>query len=242
MGNNIVSRRSLLESYQQKGYVLITGLSPTTSNLVDLAQSIGQIIHHTRSDQNGIVDVRPDITNFESSQFRGLGRDKFEYHTDGTYTNPPATLLMQMVKPADSGGLTVLFDTQPVLSQDIELAKVFCASTVTIRRASQASTSKLLLSVAPGKYRISWRSDSLMTPTDEVTAEAMIRFKHYLLNYALSKTFIHLQAGDVLIVDNFRMLHARTAFQGFRHLRRLWVNPYSFSKFPAFVSGIELAI
>lgn len=32
-----------------------------------------------------------------------------------------------------------------------------------------------------------------------------------------------LQPGDILIIDNQRMLHARTAFEGNRHLKRYWI-------------------
>jgi len=155
--------------------------------------------------------------------------DAFPLHTDVSYvTNPPGLMLMHCVAPdPGKGGLVRL------ASCDDALSWVAPEVANTLRQpvfrflyppACPSGSSEKLAILAHGQWRFKYASMKF----DREFSKAIEVFYRALLD--VSQT-LFLRSGDLLIVDNHRMVHGRTAFghhtndQPGRHIMRCYVNP-----------------
>jgi gamma-butyrobetaine dioxygenase len=138
-------------------------------------------------------------------------------HTDSQLHHglPPDWQVLACIRPADDGGDTLLLDTWPWLEAQDD-ARLFTVD----RRIPFVFGDVLAPTVALAKERLVF-THSPMPPRDAVA--------HALALTLPAPQRIHVGAGQILIVDNHRMLHGRTAFHDTRRelLRLLvWLPPY----------------
>lgn len=157
------------------------------------------------------------------------------FHTDAQYhAEPEDYVCLFGVRPAADGGETRLlrYDAAVAALQERgdgpELLAALClpiwrwqlpaAFAATTATALSAPTAALA-----GGGRIRWRSDNLEPPAQllpDTAARIDAAFEH-----AAGSVSLALEPADVLVIDNHRVMHARTAFSDPRRLLlrvRLW--------------------
>ena len=234
------------------GYAVIEAWDAEPETLKGIAQRFGRVQSHIRADANGLVGISTDtVVNREWENFRseyhGLSSEEFLPHTDGSYLHglvrrdgkyiqilPPGMLVLQCVKKSPVGGANILIDGQRVF-EDLRIRQPHYAEIlsqkgcVTYCRDNQIAFDCAVFEKQQNSHiALRFRYDS----TAYVAEEALEAF-HALQNdyWADSAYEMHLSLlpGQILAIDNTRMLHGREAFVAGsdvtkeRSLRRIWL-------------------
>lgn len=235
------------------GYFRINQENTSIPILIKIADYFGNRQGHLRADEYGIAEVStqascPNATIVKSKyrdQYLDMGTGEHKPHTDGTYIDGlakdktgrlvrvrrPKLVILQMVQKPESGGASVLVDGKRMLEdaihQDPEIIKqlmkphfIFC------RDDQQSQLSPLFAPISPDSWSIRWRSDFAVAALETAT-EA---FKYFYENYVKNPKYLtrfYLEVGEMVIIDNLRVLHGREAFLESqdkpRFLRRIWI-------------------
>ena len=216
------------------GYCVIQAKSTARSVLLELTEYFGKRQRHKFSDEWGMqeVSIVDDKTNVLTvkDQYLGGTTQEFPLHTDGAYLqgiaktkdcrllqiNPPKLLFLHMVEMAEEGGASVLLDSQQVLEDaldsDLDLVKILLKPCVVYSRDDQLAFSSVFERISAETWRIRWRYD-FTTLVEESAGDAIKLFhSKYISNPKYQKRF-YLQPGEILVADNFRVLHGRDAFK-----------------------------
>ncbi|OAQ70100.1 taurine catabolism dioxygenase TauD [Pochonia chlamydosporia 170] len=237
---------SLIASHlQEQGILKVTlGFNdPQSTYLQHLIDSLHR--HHghklpiSHSASRGwFWDVRPANDNFqtENHQARSETMNEFPWHTDCSYENPtPRFFALQVLRHDHLGGGTLsvtsvasLTDilsesTRRALQKDefqIHIPREF------VKKAEQKSITGRILARSQGQSIMRFRQD-ILTPLTEDASAALTELNDTLKKVRSSNHAVHLTASDlptgsVILVDNFRWLHARNHVKDpERHLRRV---------------------
>lgn len=175
-----------------------------------VAARLGAVLQTTE------VIVRPGSRALVTSA-RALGP-----HTDHSRADFLAWLCLE---PASCGGETILVDSRPLLAslppQTLELLR---AVELFEHRVFRDDPERCpLLSYRRGTQRV-YYTYWLRGELDGAAARALEQFRA-LVESPRHQVRFRLERGDVLVVDNRRVLHGRTAIAtpSRRHLRRLWI-------------------
>ncbi len=227
-------------SLRSKGYALLQGPNSKIGTLGQVASLFGTAQKHLRNHQTGITDIIDESCQNKKTQVASNG--EFLPHTDGTYLNgmirskegkyfrvgPPKFILLQCIQPAsDGGGTNILVDGEMILHSMIEkepelLSSVF--SPISIMRGDHLVLDVPIFKTLPsGFYALRFSYDSDMYFPKKMGVQ-LARFNERYISNSEYMTLKHLKEGEILVIDNLRSLHARTAFVGERHLRRLWIH------------------
>lgn len=233
------------------GYCIVQAWDTSVSPLLSIRQALGRGQFHIRADWQGVVTVSPQASPchapLDSSQYFGTTRHPHPPHTDGAYLDgflwqdngfkriePPAIVLLQCVQPALMGGINLVIDGQRILI-DLLMHQPDLANTLAIpgcvsfyRDDQMAVDVAVFEWMAARRLRVRFRSDdALLYPT---WAEPAIQelYHNYLMNEKYQKR-IDLKEGQILILDNFRVLHGRESFEdtssaSTRYFRRSWIH------------------
>ena len=137
---------------------------------------------------------------------------------------------MQMVQPAASGGASTIIDSKPMLEDalqcDRDLVAVLLQPCVVYSRDDHCARTQILKRISRETWSIRWRYD-FTTLVERDACEALKLFdRKYVSDPEYLKSF-SLQAGEIVVTDNWRVLHGREAFNDSpekpRLLRRVWV-------------------
>lgn len=130
----------LTEQIEARGFVLLEAWDSKPETFKYICQHFGQLQHHIRGDEDGIVSVayqkswnsslsQNDPESVQQEEFQSYSADRVPPHTDGTFIHgmnlnadgeairvlPPRLVGFQCVQPAESGGELILVDAQKVL-------------------------------------------------------------------------------------------------------------------------------
>lgn len=242
---------SISQTIRERGFVIVRPSEPSATELLALASALGTIQKHIRADVDGVVGERESVDRSwraHKSEYTGPQHTAMPPHTDGsflagvTYRNerllpvaPPRLVLLQCVQPANSGGATLVADGQALVA---ELARMNIGHIEALMTPGCATfcRDEQLSSCAPVIERLNNRRARLRFRYDSATfvapfAHEAARTFHEL---TLDERFCHrfdLEPGEVLVLDNQRMLHGRDGFVngesgGTRQMRRVWVGAY----------------
>ncbi len=163
-------------------------------------------------------------------------------HTDGSFeVNPPRYFILQCLLPDEEPhGSNILVDGISLLSRLPSWVKVilsterflFCRKE---RAKKSAVISPIILKdpIKDGQIWIRYRNDHnfSLRPVNDKSVEKSEIFKalavfEEILYKVIDKKEIYLKKGDVVIIDNYRMLHGRRKLsqRKERVLRRLWLD------------------
>lgn len=240
---------NICQNIKNNGYCIVNLPDSSKTSLLNFAHFFGRIQNHVRADLNGIVEVKPRNPNMDcninESHFVGIGNSLFPPHTDGSYLHgmrregekfvsigPPKMIALLCVCPADKGGESILIDGKVLIEEIIrdnsELAKLLMRKgSISICRDEQMAMNQSIFErITLDKWRIRFRSDR-MSFSPPWAIEGVKEFvKDYVLNTKFHNQ-IKLKTNQVLLIDNFRMLHGRLPFELInaenRHLRRVWI-------------------
>ncbi len=209
------------------GVSLVDGLGTAPGTVLDFARSLGFVRETNYGDLFDVLS-EPAPTNLAYSPLA------LPLHTDNPYRDPtPTVQILHCLVPAAEGGATRLADAWSAAD---ELSKVYpeayslLASTPVEFRFDgddgvDLRATRPIFDVGPdGALRsVALNNRSLHTPLSAAMAEAVLAFTELLEQGAIE---LMLQAGEALIFDNRRVLHARRGFDASegRHLQGCYID------------------
>ena len=221
-------RARALDAVLRWGFVLLRDVPAEPGLVLEVAASFG-FVRETNYGRLFDVRVEPRPDNLAYTSRRILP------HTDNPYRDPvPTVQLLHCLHAADAGGDTGLVDgfaaARELRATDRETFDLIAGTPVPFGYADKSTelrASQPLIQLSPrGRVRgIRFNNRSarpLRLPYAEVTAfYAAYRRWAELLARPDRQLNLRLTRGDCLILDNTRVLHARTAFSvtGGRHLQ-----------------------
>lgn len=239
----------LAQAIREPGAAIVEGF-PMDSEVVYAAfgSRLGRIVGRSREGTGQvIVHVTPMTEEEETARGldtmeNGMSRRAFSPHTDHSAAIiPPAIVLLGGVVNETEGGSTTLTPVANVvesmkhdgLEADLRtLGDVVYPTLNAPADSGKPAIVTALLSLQPdGSYRARVRFSAIQAAIAEGAARpdaahmaVLDEFSEYAANPRLATPF-RLEPGRVLIFDNARFLHGRTAFsaEGARDLMRMWV-------------------
>ncbi|WP_251977907.1 2-trimethylaminoethylphosphonate dioxygenase [Salinicola avicenniae] len=226
--------RDMLESLERYGFVKVRGVPLEEEGMLPLVSRLGPL---RRTNWGGIADVKSIAEAFDLTMTqRGL-----EPHTDNPYRDPiPGYIWLHCLSNADSGGDSTLADgfmaAERLRQQD---PAAFDCLTRTPTRFRYVDDSAHLESEGPlieldsagnvVRVRYNNRTERIPAlPPESLERYYAARQQFFALITSPALTLTpKLAPGEMLIMDNYRLLHGRTAFhltQGVRHLRQGYVD------------------
>jgi len=205
---NCIEISKLLTEITDRGFVHLKSVNRETAAAI--LQKLGEIIQETQIREN-------------SNSSRMLSsNNRMGLHTDHRAANYVAWFCNSQ---AAVGGETLLLDTKNVLPQ-------LPASAISALKRIQVSTHKVfygdsdtypLLSKKGESYKIYYAPWLLNKPKDRTESEALGLFEQALHKGVEINNLI--SEGELLILDNNRMLHGRSGFpkNSNRWLTRFWI-------------------
>ncbi len=225
-----------LELINYYGCVLLSARSnyQLRDGLLSLTGLFGQAMPYQASDKDGVVTVTPT----DGAVYMGLTAQKFTIHTDGCYLdNPPKYFALQCEIPSQNGGLSQLVQADLLYNYlarnySSQLKGMFDKDAVTITRLDKTVFQRPIFRQLDDRFYIFFRSSDLqisVVPREDIK-DAFAALLNYI-NDPSHQLLLKLSANDILVADNARILHGRTAFdeqeQPKRRLHRLWMNGIS---------------
>jgi alpha-ketoglutarate-dependent taurine dioxygenase len=233
------------------GYALVEAWDANQQTLKEVSQRFGRVQSHIRADANGLVGISTDaIVNREWENFRseyhGVSAEEFLPHTDGSYLHgmlhrdgkyiqlqPPGMLVLQCWQRAPAGGANILIDGQRVfadlLASKPRYAEILSTKgCVTYCRDDQIAFNRAVFEKQEDdSFALRFRYDSTAYLADWALEAFHALQRDYWSDpeYEMS---VALEEGQILVIDNTRMLHGRQAFSAgdsgkTRSMRRIWL-------------------
>lgn len=235
----IQQKTDIQRQFRRQGYVILSPPTTDYSWIIDIAKLFGKIQGHSRSPKDGVVEVYSGPEKTEDHQINS--NLSFFAHTDGHYLNglirkhnqifrigPPKMVILQCVKPSIEGGENFIVDGRSILLNILQnqphiISTLFSNTATTICRQDHLILDVPVFAKLPSgnlALRFSYDQD-LYIPIQSL--ENIVLFNNnYVLNPAFTSSF-SLKEKQILVLDNYRCLHGRTAVKGERLFRRIWV-------------------
>ncbi|WP_136068141.1 2-trimethylaminoethylphosphonate dioxygenase [Modicisalibacter radicis] len=225
---------ALLEDLQRYGFVRVVGVPGEEDGMQALIDRIGPL---RRTNWGGIADVKSVANAYDLTMTqRGL-----EPHTDNPYRDPiPGYIWLHCLSNAAAGGDSTLVDgfmaARRLQREDpaafdclTRLSPGFRYVDATTQLESEGPLIELDSHGRLARVRFSNRTERVAAYDAETLERyyaARQRFHGLITDPALT-VHLKLAPGEMLIMDNYRLLHGRTAYQlegGVRHLRQGYVD------------------
>lgn len=201
---------AIFNRLENQGWVVLQ--TPTDRDpeqaLIDFQSIFGGVVYHPYSKEEGVVVVdnayRPP---------RGMLP-----HTDGTYyPQPPALMCLQCITAATTGGASTLVDGAALythLSETFadELPHLF-DPVMSVKRENRAVQSPVFWR-NENRLGIRFRIDETIALEVEPRAQRVVEAIREYIDDPANQIEFTLQPLQTLIVDNIRMLHGRTPYDG----------------------------
>ena len=229
--SEINTLEDMQNAYVNKGYIMLNTGVKEPWMLEMVSEHFGSLRGGTFWDK--YYEVKYDPVSEPVSDSVALSPTELLLHTDGTFeASPPDNVAFQCVQNDIEGfGNSVLVDVWELIERLAEPTRqVLLETQFRFQRTGKGVTANVdapILERNGESYKVRYRRDSkykLSPPTKEAEI-ALTNFEQALALQDLQKT-IYLKPGDILFVNNQRMLHGRTALSGTRPriLRRFWVS------------------
>jgi alpha-ketoglutarate-dependent taurine dioxygenase len=205
---------ALARQAEAQGYAATT-LSMSRTTLVDAGSTLGPPVPVTAgSPLADIISYRGDAV--PGSWRHYIAENAFPYHSDGAYhAEPPRWLILYCVESDDGAAATMLAD--PLSQADAADRRLLSTEPWRIHQ-SGARRGTRLLEWVDGRERLRW-DPMVMRPFISSSAQAGGRLEALI---ARAPQVRHVwSAGSLLLIDNWRMLHARPPCDD-RANRTLW--------------------
>ncbi len=226
---------TLLSGLEAYGFALVRGCPLDPDGALEFADLIGPI---RVTNWGGIADVKAIPNAYDLT----MTPRHLEPHSDNPYRDPvPGYILLHcLTNDADGGDTTLVdgFHAAAILARDNPAAFAALARTEVTFRYRDATTflehyGRLIETNAAGEVvqiRYSNRTEMVgRLPLDALDAYYAARAALWRLiapSSPLTLTF-RLQPGEMLVMDNYRLLHGRTGYtlaSGSRHLRQCYLD------------------
>jgi hypothetical protein len=234
------ARVSMIEAVHTYGIALLDGVPCEPDQGVRLADNLIGAVETTNFGYKFVIKSVKDPHNL------AFGHQWLQHHTDFTYCRKvPDVALFHCIQNADEGGDSLWLDgfacAEALREEDEEAFQILCQTPVSHMditdkwdlRATHPTlgvcpqTAALKSVVFNERTRDSWRQ---WRPTDCPTAASDAHFYKALQRFEsiIEDTSFHLntplQPGELVLFDNSRILHSRTAFVGPRHMEGAYID------------------
>lgn len=224
----------MLDALHRNGFVIVSGVPADSDGMQPLIDRIGPL---RRTNWGGIADVKSVANAYDLTMTqRGL-----EPHTDNPYRDPiPGYIWLHCLANAAEGGDSTLADgfMAARLLRQRDPSAYACLTRVTpsfrycdadTYLESEGPLIELDSRGEPVRVRYSNRTEyipALLAKELEAYYAARKAFYELITGEELT-LHLKLDPGQMLIIDNYRLLHGRSAFQlagGVRHMRQGYVD------------------
>lgn len=199
------------------GFVILQ-FSKVKSNpkiLLDLSSVFGNIVKHNRADSRGIVPVMV-LPNYPD--YLGASNLPHPLHTDSSFTAvPPKVMALQCEISSESGGLTKLVSCKAIYrylcqSNPKGLESLFDSDAFAIRRDDQFAIRPIFF-ISGGLVGMAFRmNDGKANVSVKRNAEEAFNSIITFVEDPSNQVVFKLGVGQILIVDNYSVLHGRSGF------------------------------
>ena len=192
-----------LDALENQGYCVLEDISE--ARMWDIASELGSPMPETRDGQVlRLIRPQSERTSPPNTLSSRYGLSSFPFHTDAAYwLKPPRYVILRCVDPGEGNRCTLLSDTYTWLSKrkwNI-LTRAVCAV---------AGRQPFLAAIAEYDenrgFAIRYDADC-MKPTSNWAKEALALISTDHSNTPVTE--IHWHSGELLVIDNKRLLHAR---------------------------------
>lgn len=200
-------RAALLRELSERGFAQFEGIEFATFK--ETMQSLGEVMY--------ITDVKAN----KNSRALVTSLKHLDFHTDHHKVDLVSWYCLQQAK---KGGESILLDARKVLAHFTEEEKAVLAGIHLFEHKifDGDVDSHPLLSRVEGRAKVYysfWLADDDMKGREKAVFD---KFKD--VTHELEPVRLRLHDKGVLIVDNSRILHGRTAITGDRFLKRYWLS------------------
>jgi gamma-butyrobetaine hydroxylase len=229
---NPASREDWLYYAGRDGLALLHGVPVEPRAVMQVADRIGFI---RKTNYGGVFDVRSVA---EPNNLACTNR-ALPVHTDNPYRDPvPGFQLLHCLSASGEGGESTFVDGMGVAERlrahDIEAFNVLCQTPILFRfqdaEVDLVAERAMLELDTQGQFRAIYYNDRSIAPLPLKGPHLKKFYAAYgqlaqLLNEGARSVVCRLQPGDLVLFDNTRVLHGRTAFTGgARHLQGCYVD------------------
>ena len=221
---------------RENGFVVFSGDWVRKTPSYGIAKKFGLIQKNksTNNDNVAIVSAKP----IESDVVRGVySAGEFFPHTDGPYLqgieerqgiirgiSPPKFILLKCIDAAESGGETILVDGKKALLEALNnypqiIGELFDSNSKFFLGNGVMTSQSVFKLRSDGSIQFNYSNDSnfILTEKSKVLVDI---FDNNCLEPSHE---FKLNSGEVLLIDNYRILHGRNKFSGSRVLERVWI-------------------
>ncbi|MFD0364986.1 TauD/TfdA family dioxygenase [Nocardia sp. GCM10030253] len=199
----------------------------TRAQLVTLGASLGRIVAHRDSDDDGVTTLQDRGGLAKKIGYEGFSTGALPPHTDRSgVTEPPALLLVVCGRKSSSGGECVAIDGCGVYADlamnDPEAAHALAMPRTALFGGAAGYPGSIFEHAQGGRIRVRYRNNGLVKYSPEITRflpVLTVAIKRHIMRFAL-------EPGQGYVLHNHRWLHGRTAFTGNRVMYRLSLDPH----------------
>lgn len=184
-----------------------------------------------------VEDLRTDNTTNANTDQLGYTDAAIELHTDQPFLKrPPRYQMLQSIRAADEGGDSLIADALAAFryleSIDAEAAELVRSTPIRFHRKQRSFEAQVvapLVTIGDGGFQV--RASYFTMAPHRLPFERMAAwYRAYdrfvrLVRDRRYRYELRLEPGDVLLYDNHRVLHGRTAFRGARWVRGVYFDP-----------------
>ena len=230
------ARLKMFESIEEHGFVIIDGLTSKPEQIEQLAAVFGFI----RETHYGRVF---DLISTPQQRILAQTSHAIRPHNDELFRDPiPGLLMMHCLQPSDcGGGASVFVDgfkaAHNLRAQNRDLFDLLCQVPLRHQRFLVDEVDDVALSAYWHCIQLDHFEEVVAVHINERTlapldtpedmTEAMYEALKALLALVYAddaRISYRLEAGQAIVLDNHRVLHAREAFKGNRHIRQCHVD------------------
>ena len=234
LANDPVATEAALGSFWRHGFFVLRGVPTTPGMLRTVGQRLGNIIPTNFGEIFDVVtEVDPTDLAYTPMHLNA--------HSDGPYRKPvPGIQMLHCLVNDTDGGISTLVDgfgaSQELAEADPDAYRALTEVDVDFRYDMVSDVvvnrTRILELDAAGCFkqiRFSHRLDYVAAAEPEVL-DAFYRGRRWLrdrMNNPTNQVSFLLEPGDVMVMDNHRLLHGRTAFSataGRRHIQGCYID------------------
>mmetsp|Transcript_10849 Transcript_10849/g.17900 ORF Transcript_10849/g.17900 Transcript_10849/m.17900 type:complete len:422 (-) Transcript_10849:80-1345(-) len=232
------------EALHVYGIVLVDGMPVKEDAVIDFANMLPGYVYPTVYGNKFSVKAVSQANNLA---FSNLG---LQMHTDlPFYAQPPSIQLFHCLKQAEKGGESMFldgFDAAMELNRKVpEAFRKLCDVKVRFQDLTDSwhlsarhplfkleESAEGCSEEAPRLQRVcfnerardSWRAWSRETPEDQLSFYNALSAYETLVEQPERYIRLLVQPGEMICVDNWRVMHSRSGFQGSRHLEGAYID------------------
>ncbi|MFT5219912.1 MAG: gamma-butyrobetaine hydroxylase [Planctomycetota bacterium] len=219
---------SALQAVRDYGFVLLNAVEPSPAKVLDVIKEFGFV---RQTNYGKLFDVRAtvDASNLAFTN-RGLG-----CHLDNPYRDPvPGLQLLHCLESSTEGGETILQDgfmaAAVLRAENPDHFSLLCKQWINFKFQDSASNLKSRVAFIEVndhdeviKVRFNNRSIDTINLAPDLIRSFYQAYRHYaeILERETLQISFKLEAGQLILFDNTRILHARKSYSsaGHRHLQ-----------------------